>query len=64
MCSFLCDDRTVETQSGNFSESKKPGKSSEALLVASSAVLVLGWGDSGGAGDGGGASGGESGLMG
>ena len=38
--------------------------SSEALLVASRAVLVLGWGDSGGAVDGDGASGGESGLMG
>ena len=36
-----------------------PGKSSEALLVSSSAVLVLGWGDSGGAVDGDGACGGE-----
>ena len=47
--SFFCHVRTVETCSGYYSEPKKPGKSSEALLVASWAVLALGWGDSGGA---------------
>ena len=62
--SFFCYDRTVETQRGYYSESEKPEKPSEALLVASRAVLVFGWGFSGGAVDGDEASGGDSGLMG
>ena len=53
--SFICHDRAVETQSGYYSESKKPGMSTKALLVSSGAVLVLCLGDS----DCDGASGGE-----
>ena len=62
--SSSCHDHTVEIKSEYYSESNKPVKSYETLLVASWAVLLIGWGDSGGAVDGDGASGGETGLMG